>query len=177
LNSSGGIVSWNAGPPWGTVYKLIKTLDGGFAATGVSYPNDAFVVKMNSSGTPQWSAAWDHTCPGGGGSLVNEGYSVVENTDGSIIVGEVVENNNCGGGSVDIHYMKFNSAGTMQGEKRFNTLAPIELLRANNGYVGIGHNYYSDAATPDMEVYGFDNNFNNSCLSSVTVSPTSPGGN
>ena len=64
---------------------VIETSDGGFALFGTTTPNDGgegrfWLVKINSEGKLEWDKTY-------GGSDKNEGFSVVQVTDGGFVMG------------------------------------------------------------------------------------------
>jgi hypothetical protein len=84
---SAGNMQWNqtyGGPDDDCAYSLVETSDGGFALTGYTASFDAgnkdvWIVKTDASGVVQWDQTY-------GGSENDEGWSVVETSNGGFAI-------------------------------------------------------------------------------------------
>jgi len=111
--SSAGALEWSrtaGGMDADYGYSVVQTTDGGFAVAG--YTNsfgagdyDLFLVKFTSTGAVEWSRAV-------GGTNYDDGYSVVQTTDGGFAVAGRTES--FGAGSADFFLVKFSSAGAVE---------------------------------------------------------------
>ena len=144
LNSS-GVVQWTrtvGGTNAEAAYGITATSDGGCAITGytMSYGagnQDVYVVKLNSSGTVQWTRTV-------GGTSGDKGYSIVQTTDGGYFIsGSTLS---FGAGGFDYYMIKLNSAGTVQWtrtaggpDSEYEFLHKITGIQANDGgYAVVG---------------------------------------
>lgn len=118
LNSSGTIL-WTrtvAGTGYDMANSIAQTTDGGFVLGGYtnSYGaggNDMFIVKLNSSGSQQWSKTV-------GGTGDEQALSLVKTTDGGFIAAGYTSS--FGNGGKDIFVVKFDATGSTCG----NTTTP-----------------------------------------------------
>ncbi len=94
-------------------YSIIQTTDGGYIAAGYTASfgagyRDIYFVKLDASGTLQWSEAV-------GGIDDDEVYSIIQTTDGSYVA--VGYTNSFGAGNYDIYIVKLDSSGMLQWSK------------------------------------------------------------
>ena len=107
-----GNIQWNrlieASGTGSHVYSIIQISDGSFVLAGefspigVS-PYDMYIVKLNSSGSIQWTRTV-------GGTGYDKANSVVQSTDGGFILAGYT--NSFGAGNNDFYIVKLNSSGT-----------------------------------------------------------------
>ncbi len=110
LNSS-GVLQWTrtvgGTQQEGGYVSITRTSDGGYAVTSQTLSfgagaNDLYVFKLDGSGTLLWSRA----C---GGSNDDYGNSIIQSSDGGLIVGG--DTRSFGTGATDMYIVKFNSGG------------------------------------------------------------------
>ncbi len=119
INSSGTIL-WTrtvAGSGYDMAYSVTQTTDGGFVLGGYtnSYGSggyDMYIVKLNSSGSLQWSKTV-------GGTGDEQALSIIKTTDGGFIAAGY--SSSFGNGGKDIFIVKFDTSGNTCG----NTTAPF----------------------------------------------------
>lgn len=125
--SSSGTIQWQkslGGAGVDQAQSIIQTADGGYAVAGYAYSNfiflqdhgngDYWVVKLNSTGTVQWSTSL-------GGTGLDQAYSIIQTFDGGYVVagnsastnGDVTGHHN----GTDYWFVKMSSSGVMQWEK------------------------------------------------------------
>src|ERR1043166_1596416 len=82
---SSGAFLWNKtiGSPNNEVCsKMVQTTDGGYVTAGFTWVgtgvSDMYIVKLNGSGTLQWSKTV-------GGTSTDQAYSIVQTTDGGFV--------------------------------------------------------------------------------------------
>ena len=98
-------------------YKVINTGDGGFAFCGYSTNNgigndDAYIVKMNSSGTIQWSKYW-------GGTGKERAQDIVQTADGGYAISGYTTS--APAAYYDAFIVRFNSSGDTLWSKRYGS--------------------------------------------------------
>lgn len=139
LNSS-GVIQWQktyGGTDNDLAYSLLQTTDGGLLVAGIttSYDGnvtvnhgngDAWLVKLNSTGTIQWQKSV-------GGSDYDLAAMVIQTTDGSIVFAGKTSSNTIdvsgNHGSFDYWVVKLNSTGTLQWQA---TLGGTSVDEANS---------------------------------------------
>src|SRR5207247_4873169 len=90
---------------------IIQTTDGGYAVAGHTFSlpgrfdNDMYIVKLDSSGSLQWTKNV-------GGLNYEEAWSIIQTTDGGYVVGGWTAS--YGAGSADIYIVKLDASGTLQ---------------------------------------------------------------
>jgi predicted secreted protein len=92
---------------WG--YSLVETSDGGYAIAGETYSygaggSDFWLVKTDPAGNAQWNQTY-------GGTDWDEGFSVVETSDGGYVITGYT--NSYGAGNTDVWLIKTDASGTM----------------------------------------------------------------
>lgn len=142
-------------------WSVIQTLDGGFAMIGTSTTTDIpsvehiYVVKTDADGNEEWSLSYS-------GDISSNGYSVHENTDGSLIIaGNMYSwgpfSGQVGLGFEDVYLAKLSSDGQLIWEKRLggpaNDYAYSLLQTDDSGYVLAGTSESFDSSTNHEEVY------------------------
>lgn len=90
-------------------YSVQQTFDGGYIIAGTSYSygagnGDVYVIKVDSVGDTIWTRTF-------GGTNVENGYSVVQTSDGGYVV--TGQTSSFGAGGFDVYMIKVNSAGTL----------------------------------------------------------------
>lgn len=142
----------------GTLYEsansVIQTSDGGYAVFGVdsscdgdvvrpclgSY--DLWVVKLSSSGTIQWQKSF-------GGSADEEGYQIIQTTDGGYALAAITFSPDVTGfhGASDAWVLKLDSVGTVQWKKAYGGVGLDEatsIAQTNDGGYIVGGNSVSN---------------------------------
>lgn len=132
-------------------YSIIQTSDGGYAIAGTNNSNDgdvtgnhgfidAWVIKLNSSGTLLWQKSY-------GGTEYDVIYSIRQTTDGGyILAGQTGSNDgNVTGfhGFYDAWILKLNPSGNLQWQKALGgtgqEIARDINLTNDGGYIIVGH--------------------------------------
>ncbi len=120
-------------------YSIIQTSDDGYVITGYtsSYgagSSDLLLTKFDKYGVEQWTKTLGNTS-------IDQGQSVVEISDGSIVVAGGTES--YGAGARDVILSKFNSSGVEQWTKTIGTTSADEALSlietSDNGFVVTGY--------------------------------------
>ncbi len=117
---------------------IVQTYDGGYALVGYSglFPelesHDLWMVKTDSAGNMEWNKTY-------GGAEDDRGYSVLQVSDGYVIVGYTAS---YGAGSYDFWLLKTDSAGNMQWNRTYDggssEHAYSAILTSDGGYVMAG---------------------------------------
>jgi len=111
--NSGGAIQWSrtiGGTGVEQGYSIKQTADGGYAVAG--YTNsfgagngDAYIIKLDGSGTLQWNRTV-------GGASNDYGYSIVQAGDGGYAVAGYTYS--FGAGNVDAYIVKLDGSGALQ---------------------------------------------------------------
>lgn len=136
-------------------YALLQTSDNGYVIAGytLSYgqsmniTGDVYLIKINSSGTVQWTETV-------GGASYDEGYGIVQATDGGFVVAGVTYS--FGAGNADMYILKFTSAGALSWSKTLGEAAGDEYANAitrgtDGGYVVAG--YTTSYGSGDEDIF------------------------
>jgi hypothetical protein len=115
--NSVGTVQWNTtygGAGDDICWSVVQTLDGGYAMGGFTYSfgatgKDGWLVKFDSAGTVQWNTTF-------GGSLDDQGWSLIQTLDGGYALGGNTHDVATG---TDGWLVKFDSAGNFQWETTY----------------------------------------------------------
>jgi hypothetical protein len=110
---AGGNLQWNktvGGGQSEEANSIIQTTDGGYAVAGYTMSfaagiRDMYIVKLNSSGTLQWSRTV-------GGTNYDQAYSIIQTTDGGYAVAGYTMS--FGAGNADMYIVKLDAGGTLQ---------------------------------------------------------------
>ena len=158
LNSSGDIL-WQrclGGTDDDYAYSIQQTSDGGFIVAGQTYSNDgdvsgnhgyddAWVVKLNSSGDIEWQKCL-------GGTDDDYAYSIQQTSDGGFIVaGQTYSNDGDVSGNHgydDAWVVKLNSSGDIEWQKCLggtnDDRAYSIQQTSNGGFIVAGYTYSND---------------------------------
>jgi len=171
LNSS-GLIEWArvvGGINWDHTKSVVQTTDGGYAVVGLTESfgagnDDLFFIKFSSTGLVEWSRAV-------GGAYDDEGYSVVQTTDGGYVVAGIT--GSYGAGSFDFFLVQFNSSGSVVWSRAIGG-ASVDwgksvVQTTDGGYavVGLTESYGIER---DLFLVKFDSD-GNSCIGEA-ISPT-----
>jgi uncharacterized delta-60 repeat protein len=140
LDSSGNI-QWSraiGGTGNDYVYSIQQTSDGGYIVAGYTYSfgtgGDVLIIKLNSSGTIQWSRAI-------GGTNEDAAYSIQQTSDGGYIVAGYTKS--FGAGNDDVLIIKLNSSGNIQWSRAIggtNEDAAYSIQQTSDGgYIVAGY--------------------------------------
>lgn len=138
-------------------FGLIQTNDGGYALAGstMSYGSgnyDVYVVKLNSTGSVQWTKAI-------GGALEDQGSAIVQTTDGGYAVTGHTYSYGAGGG--DVYVLKLDNSGSVQWTKTIGgpnlDYARSIVQSTDGGYVVAGSTISYGAGNYDDYVIKLDN--------------------
>ena len=97
-------------------YSIIQTTDGGYAVAGYTYSfaagyMDMYIVKLNSSGSLQWTRTI-------GGTSEDVALSIIQSTDGGYAIAGYTSS--FGGGYMDMYIVKLDSGGALQWSRTVN---------------------------------------------------------
>jgi len=143
---------------------IIQTSDNGFAVTGNRDAADLFLAKFTGTGSLEWIRT-------AGGAYSDEGYSVVQTTDGNL----VVSGSYCHGSN--IFPIKFSVAGSMEWARSITFGASYDdngrsIIQTSDGHLVIAgdtRNIFMDPTTTDLVVVKLDGEGN--CCIGEDVSP------
>ncbi len=127
VDGSGG-TSWSktysAQTPHGGANALIQTHDGGYAILGATENEDFLLVKTNSQGGFEWYQTY-------GSPDKDDGYSIVQATDGGFAMAGLMWNRSTLGGA---GIVKADSAGNMLWMKNYPGFgSPSSMVGTNDG--------------------------------------------
>jgi len=141
-------------------YSVIEASDRGLIVVGVTSSfgsgGDLLLAKFDVSGTLLWARAL-------GGSSYDYGYSVIETSDGELVVGGVT--NSFGAGWVDFLVAKFDASGnhlwtrTLGGTNEEDG-EPVVTEASDGGLVMVGTTYGFGAGYYDLLLSKFDGSGN-----------------
>ncbi len=119
-------------------FSVKQTLDGGYIITGYTKSfgsglSDVYLVKTDALGNLEWSKTF-------GGEQDEEGYAVLQNSDGSYLVAGVTSSS--GAGSRDLWMIKTDPAGNLLWQKTHGGLSSDGAMYAEHtsdgGYIVTG---------------------------------------
>lgn len=158
------------------IYSIKQTTDGGYVLAGEHTPTgtgnyDMYVVKLNSSGTIQWT----RTIIGTGYDMAN---SVFQTIDGSYILSGYT--NSYGAGGNDIFIVKLNNSGVLQWSKTVGGTGDdqaISVIDANDGgFIATGYTTSFGNGGKDIFIVKFDESGNTCGNTTSPVSSTGTSG-
>jgi len=161
---SSGTRQWSksiGGSNWDQGFSIIQTKDFGYAITGATESfgagsNDVYVIKLDSAGGIQWTRTI-------GGAGDDQGYSIIQTTDrGYAITGFT---NSYGAGGYDVYVVKLDSAGNLQWTKT------IGGSKGDDGYSII------QSSDGGYAITGVTESFNDTIYGDVYVIKLDSGGN
>lgn len=118
--------------------EILKTSDGGFVIVGrkdlgSDGKNDVYLLKINSSGTKEWSKTY-------GGTDDDWARSIAETSDGGFILAGATRSS--GNGDYDVYLLKVSGSGTEQWSKTFGAekvdFANSVLQTSDGGFILTG---------------------------------------
>jgi hypothetical protein len=129
--SSSGTLQWTktvGGASYDEAFSIIQTTDGGYAAAGYTWSfgaggYDMYIVKLDSSGTLQWSRTV-------GGTTDDIAFSIIQTTDGGYAAAGYTYS--FGVGNSDMYIVKFDASGNTCG----NSTSPPSIS-GSGGTLGI----------------------------------------
>jgi len=149
------------------IYSLIQISDGSFilagefTPTGIS-PYDMYIVKLNSSGSIQWT----RTVGGTGYDMAN---SVVQCADSGFILAGYT--NSFGSGNNDMYIVKINSSGNLSWSKTVggtgDEQAQSIIKTTDGGFVVVGYTTSFGAGSKDYYIVKLDS-AGNTCGNSTS---------
>jgi len=151
--NSGGTLQWSrtiGGTGYDVAYCIIQTTDGGYAVAGQTGSfgtgGDFYIVKLDSSGTLQWSK----TIGGTGGDVA---YCIIQTTDGGLAVAGYT--NSFGAGNLDMYIVKLDGSGTLQWSKTIGgtlTDAAVSIVQTTDGGYAVA-GYTNSIGPPYYDLY------------------------
>jgi len=160
LNSS-GTLQWTravGGTDGDIAYSIIQTTDGGFAAAGVTqsfgaWGWDCYIVKLDGSGTHQWSRIVGETDG-------DDARSIIQTSDGGFAVAGYATS--IGAGSRDFYILKLDGSGTPQWGRTVGGTDYDEALSiiqtTDGGFAAAGSTNSFGAGGTNFYIVKFDNN-------------------
>lgn len=155
-----GNIQWNrligASGTGSHIYSIKQTTDGGYVLAGEHTPTgtgnyDMYIVKLNSSGTIEWT----RTVIGTGYDMAN---SVIQTIDGSYILAGYT--NSYGAGGNDMYIAKLNSIGVLQWSKTVGGTGDEQALYVVNsndgGFITAGYTASFGSGGKDIFIVKFD---------------------
>jgi hypothetical protein len=158
LNASGSL-QWTrtiGGTGDDKAFSVIQTTDGEFVVAGKTFSfgagsNDMFIVKLDGSGTIQWT-----TTVGGAGDDI--AYSIVQTADGGFTAAGYTLS--FGAGTYDIYIAKLDANGTLQWNKTVGGIggdqAKFIIRTTDGGFAAAGHTASYGAGGIDMYLVKLD---------------------
>jgi len=137
-------------------FSLIQTSDGGYAITGFTESFgagdwDVYVVKLDAHGNLQWTKTI-------GGPGNEEGFSLIQTSDGGYAIAGYTES--FGAGGEDVYVVKLGANGNLQWTKTIGGKgwdAGISLIQTSDGgYAIAGHTKSFGAGEWDVYVVKLD---------------------
>ena len=122
-------------------YSIIQTTEGGYVVAGYTGSfgvgnRDVYIVKLDASGTLQWSEAVS-------GTNTDEAFSIIQTLDGGFAVPG--QTNSFGAGFLDMFIVKLDAGGSLQWSK---TIGEFEndggnsiIQTADSGYAVAGYSF------------------------------------
>jgi hypothetical protein len=158
LDASGNL-QWSrtiGGAGYDEANSIIQTTDGGYAVAGSTQSfgagnRDMYIIKLNGSGTLQWSRTV-------GGTNLDAAYSIIQTTDGGYAVAGF--NPTFGAGNSDFYIVKFDSSGTLLWSKTAGggglEYAFSIIQTTDGGYAVAGSTTTFGAGSGDMYIVKLD---------------------
>jgi hypothetical protein len=144
---------------WGN--SLIQTSDGGYAIGGTTTSfgaglSDAYLVKLDANGNLQWTKII-------GGKDFEDGYSLIQTSDGGYAIGG--QTNSSGAGGYDVYLVKLDANGNLQWTKTIggkkDDVGLMSLIQTSDGgYAIAGATNSFGAGNGDVYVVKLDANGN-----------------
>jgi hypothetical protein len=137
-----GNLQWTktiGGPKGDEGYSLIQTSDGGYAIAGYTESfgaggHDVYVVKLDAKGNLQWTKTI-------GGPKDDEGYSLIQTSDGGYAIAGYTPS--FGAGGADVYVVKLDAQGNLQWTKTIGGPGNEEgfslIQTSDGGYAIAGH--------------------------------------
>jgi hypothetical protein len=162
LDASGNL-QWTktiGGKDWDAGLSLIQTSDGGYAIAGATKSfgageTDVYVVKLDAKGNLQWTKTI-------GGPGNEEGFSLIQTSDGGYAIAGVTES--FGAGWADVYVVKLDAKGNLQWTKTIGGPGNEEgfslIQTSDGGYAIAGTTTSFGAGWHDVYVVKLDANGN-----------------
>lgn len=157
---AGGMLQWSR--TVGTTstdiaWSIIQTTDGGYIVAGYmgfygAGAFDMYIIKLDNSGTLQWSRPV-------GGTSYDYGYSIIQTTDGGFAVAGYTQS--FGAGFNDFYIVKLDSGGLPQwtrtvGGANNNDIAYSIIQTTDGGYAVAGETRFQVAGNRDYYIIKLD---------------------
>ena len=141
--NASGVQQWPStvgSPQLSQAFSAVQTSDGGYLIVGEVWSYDAgsydmYAVKIDGSGTPQWSKTY-------GGTALDAAYGVVATSDGGFLLAGMT-NTPTPPSYSDVYFVKTNGSGEMQWSKTFggsgDYVARSLIATSDGGYLMAGY--------------------------------------
>jgi hypothetical protein len=135
---------------------LIQTSDGGYAIAGYTKSfgagkRDVYVVKLDANGNLQWTKTI-------GGPKGDEGYSLIQTSDGGYVIAGFTES--FGAGEADVYVVKLDAKGNLQWTKTIggpeSEIGNSLIQTSDGGYAITGTTESFGAGETDVYVVKLD---------------------
>jgi len=135
---------------------IIRTTDGGYAMAGFTNSfgagnGDMYIVKLDASGTLQWSRTV-------GGNNPDYAYSIIQTTDGGYAVAGRTQS--FGAGNQDMYIVKLDGSGTLQWSRTVGGTgedgASSIIQTTDGGYAVAGYTFSFGAGLNDVYIVKLD---------------------
>jgi len=139
---------------WGSL--LIQTSDGGYAIAGATTSfgageADIYLVKLDATGNLQWTRTI-------GGPKGDEGYSLIQTSDGGYAIAGATES--FGAGDWDVYVVKLDAHGNLQWNRTIGgkkeDVGHSLIQTSDGGYAIAGETYSFGAGESDVYVVKLD---------------------
>ena len=179
LNSN-GIIQWSrtiGGVGYDEAYSIVNTTDGGYAIAGYTDSfgaggEDVYVVKLDASGSLQWTRTV-------GGTDDDNAWSIIQTIDGGYAVaGETFSF--AAGYDDDMYLVKLNASGLLQWSKTIGGTSYEEaysiIKTLDGGYAIAGETSSFGIGSNDLYIVKFDANWNTCGNTTTRISSSGSGG-
>lgn len=138
--------------------QIIATKDGGYVIVGTTQSDiynlkDVYVVKMDKAGTKEWQGHY--------GSQANEeGFGVVETSDGYVITGYTEDSRNY---DSNVYLLKLDKSGSVYWSKKYGGDKDDEgraIVKVKDGFVVTGYTTSDETSSKDLYILKVDKNGN-----------------
>ncbi|HEY3249985.1 MAG TPA: T9SS type A sorting domain-containing protein, partial [Ignavibacteria bacterium] len=169
---SAGLLQWSktiGGPGGDYGFCVIQTSDGGYALSGTTLSfgagnYDLYVVKLNATGSLEWSRTI-------GGTGFEYGYQIIQTSEGGYAIAASIES--FGAGGYDAYIVKLNSSGQIEWNRTLGGMYDDNILSitqtTDGGYAATG---FTTIAGSGADIYLIKlDSLGNTCGNSLLPDP------